>query len=46
MQNLFFFEGNKPYLVLKMNFDTVVIVGGNTNAGVWGRSPRSWREFL
>jgi len=40
MQNLFFFEGNKPHLVREMNFDKVAIVGGSNNAGVWGRSPQ------
>jgi len=33
MLNLFFFEGNKLHLVLEMNFDKVVIVGGSNNAG-------------
>jgi len=32
---LFFFEGNKPHLVLEMNFDKVVIACGSNNAGVW-----------
>jgi len=40
MQNLFFFEGNKPNLVSEMNFDKVVIVGESNNAGVWRRSPQ------
>jgi len=35
MQN-FFFDGNKPRLVLEMNFDKVVIVGGSNNAGAGG----------
>jgi len=38
MQNLFFFQGNKPHLVLEMNFDKVVIVSGSNNAVVWERS--------
>jgi len=37
---LFFFEGNKTYLALEMNFDNVVIVGGSNNAGVLERSPQ------
>jgi len=40
MQNLFFFEGNNPYLVVEMNFDKVIIVGRSNNAGIWGRSPQ------
>jgi len=38
MLNLFFFEGNKPHLVLEMNFDSVVIASGSNDAGVWGQS--------
>jgi len=45
MQNLLFFEGNKPYLVLEINFDKVVIVGGA--AGVTNNTRfRGWSPQL
>jgi len=34
-----FFEDNKKHLVLEMNFDKAVIVGGSNNAGVRGLAP-------
>jgi len=39
MQNLLVFHGNKPHLVLEMNFDKVVIVGGSNNRGLGAEPP-------